>query len=465
MKFTAYVGKNFLVFLAIGFAFLALLIAISGTSIVLIASDLQGDIGLIGENYAESVRLIGEAQTDANLVRVLVRDLIIQKDPEARNALRPQIDSVIVSISQNLTKTQRIIVEPGEMSSFQGFITAFDRYVDAVREVIDTASAGKSEMANSLLRTKMLPFRRDLDRISKQLVAANLHSARIVRDHVDLLERRFLYSGIFILCLSMITCVTIYYHVAKKFRSYVRGIQEGEQEQERLLKMLQERQEKIERLVVHMTTLEESQRKRFAQELHDGIGHGLTEAKFHADTARSEIGKSTEIAAGHLDKSISTIKETLLETKRISYEMRPTLLDDLGLAAAVKQLVTEFERRSQTKVRAEIGLRKERFDPIVEITVYRIAQEAFVNAEKHSGAKNVFFQMFLRDDGTLVLSISDDGRGFDVGDVAMDDARHLGLRNILERGELIGGTVLIESRPGKGCDINVEIPPSVKESA
>jgi signal transduction histidine kinase len=450
--------RNFKLFLSLGFGMLIVLLVFCGLSIVLMASDLQLDIELIQSNYTQSVRLIGEAGTEANYVRVLVRDLVVENDPATRINMREQIDSAIVEISHRLAATRHIVVQPEEEKDFQRYITAFDQYVDAVREVINLALSGKKNEAVHLLGTKMIPYRSRFEAISEDLVETNLQAARVTQEHIDSLKRKFVLTGVAILVLALLTSILIYRFVSRTFGVYHASIKSVRREQENLLFLLQERQKKIEHLVISMTTIEEDQRKRFAQELHDAIGHGLTIAKYHTDSARAELVGASPVVLAHLDKALATIQETLKETKRISYEMRPTLLDDLGLIAAMKQLFTEFERRSGIKVHSEFGELAERLPAITEITVYRIVQEAFTNAEKHSEAKNAHFQMLVRDDGTLIVSISDDGKGFNVGKVAMEQDSHFGLRNILERGELIGGTVLIESRPGKGCEINVELP-------
>jgi|GEM_PF-3150576 len=450
--------KNVKVVLAVGFGLLIILMAISAISIVIIASEVQNDTALIQDNYAQSVRIIGHVQTDVVYLRLLVRDVIFFEDAKQRETLRSQIDSVMNEIADQFDKTRRIVVQPEEKQSYQAYIAAFDQFADAIHKVVDTVEAGKHEEAVSLYQTTMLQSRQRLDEISNRLVIANLHASAVTRDHIDSLETEFLQIGVGIVALSIIISVLIYYYVSRTFWIYVENIKSAEEQKENLLHLLQERQKKIEQLVVNMSSIEEDQRKRFAQELHDAIGHGLTVAKFHVDSAKAELDRNPAQARDHLEKSLSTIQESLTETKRISYDMRPMLLDDLGLVAAVKQLITDFERRTGIKVQKDFAILSGRLKSIAEITIYRIVQEAFSNIEKHSNAKKVLFQMLVRDEGVLVLSITDDGKGFDVGDVVMGKNSRLGLRNILERGELIGGTVLIESRPGQGCEINIEMP-------
>ncbi len=449
---------NYKLFLAISFGLLIILMAISGGSIVFLASEIQSDIRLIQDNYTQTVRLIGLVETDVNQQRILVRDLVFMTDSSQRNTARMQIDSVMENIISLLAQTQRIVILPEELGNFQTYITAIDQYFDAIREVIDSANAGNQDIANQLLRTKMVPYRNRLKAISLRLVESNINAEQTTRRHINDLESRFLITGVLILVLSLGLSLFIYRFVLVSFRRYIQSIISAEREQKRLLELLTERQKKIEKLMVSVSSVEEDQRKRISQELHDSIGHGLTIAKFHVDSARSTITMPPPDAGDHLDQALGAIRSTLAESRRIAYELRPTLLDDLGLKVAVTQMVTEFERRTGVTVRPELLLDGERPKPIVEITLYRIIQEALTNIERHAEAKTVFIQMIRRDNGTIALSITDDGKGFNVTEVAWNLDNHFGLRNILERGELLGGTVLIESRPGKGTEINVEIP-------
>ncbi len=327
--------------------------------------------------------------------------------------------------------------------------------------MIDSADAGNVTIANTILTVKVAPHRKRLAEISDALVAANLAASDVAREHIDSLQWRFLVSGILIMFLSVGISFLIYKFVSDRFGSFISNITSAEKEKSRLLDLLKIRQKKIEQLVVNLSTVEENQRKRFSHDLHDAIGHGLTTAKYYIDSARSELPLNPARAAELLDRTAGSIKNTLAEAKRISYELHPTLLDDVSLSAALKQFVVEFERRMQIKVHLDIAVPEAPLDPLIEINLYRIVQEAFTNIEKHANATEVSLQIIQRDDGTLAISITDNGKGFDAPEmIGRPGSPHLGLRNIVERGELIGGTVLIESRKGGGTEINIELPPN-----
>jgi signal transduction histidine kinase len=457
--------SNYKLFLRLGFGLLILLIALTGGSIVLLGSAIQEDIRLIQDNYTLSVRTIGQIETDLNVMRVLVRDLMLMEDADERHVQRRQVDSVALQISSLLPLAQAALIRPQEKEFFHPYITAFDQYFDAIHEVIDSAEAGNSRIANAILTTKVSPYRNRIADISTKLVSANIAAANDARLDIDRLQARFLLSALLIIGLSVGVSLLINRFVSDRFSGYIARITSAEQEKGKLLDLLTARQTRIERLMLDLTSVEENQRKRFSHELHDAIGHGLTAAKFYLDSARSELLVSAPASADLLDRAGRAIKDTLTEAKRISYELRPTLLDDVDFRAAIKQVITEFERRTQIKVRSEIALSAAPLDSIIEINLYRIIQESFTNIEKHARAKNVSLQIIGRDNGTIGVSINDDGIGFEPGKVIGNEiGPHLGLRNVVERCELIGGTVLIESHPNRGTEINIEIAPMRRDS-
>lgn len=457
---------NYKLILRIGFGLLIILIAVSGGAIVFLGSAIQEDIQLIQANYTLSVRTIGKIESDFNLVRVLVHDLMMTDDPQERHVERAQIDSIALQIASLLPTAQALMIHPKEREYFLKYIVAFNQYFDAIHGVIDSAETGNARVANRLLSTRVTPYRTNLADISSSLVSANVAAAADARAHINQLQTRFLSWGLLIMILSVGLSLLIYNFVSVRFSAYIARLTAEEKEKGTLLDLLTARQRKIEHLMINLSSVEENQRKRFSHDLHDAIGHGLTTAKFYVDSAKSDLQKDPVRSVEFLDRAADTIKETLTEVKRISYELRPTLLDDVDFSAALKQFVTEFERRTGIKVHMDIALPATPLHSLIEINLYRIVQESFTNIEKHAGAKIVSLQIFGRDNGTIAVTISDDGIGFEQDEIAGDKiGTHLGLHNIFERGELIGGTVWIESHQNRGTEINIELPPMPLPSA
>jgi signal transduction histidine kinase/ligand-binding sensor domain-containing protein len=214
-------------------------------------------------------------------------------------------------------------------------------------------------------------------------------------------------------------------------------------------------QEEMSRRLIQ---LQESERKRIASGLHDSLGQNLlvlknalqqasTEPKVDPET-RNELHSLSELAQQSLD-----------EVREISFDLHPHVLDRLGLRKAIETVVDKFSQRSSLVIAAEFDGVPERFPETLEMGVYRIAQECLSNIVKHSGASDARISLSAAD-GSLRMSITDNGKGFDASEYAQrpPQQRSLGLLNIAERVRLLGGTHSIDSAPGKGTSIMVNIP-------
>ena len=151
--------------------------------------------------------------------------------------------------------------------------------------------------------------------------------------------------------------------------------------------------------------------------------------------------------------------QTLDEVHHLATELRPSLLDDLGLGVAIQRYTKEYSAKMNINVDSHVsGLTGQRLPSEVEVTVYRIIQEALTNIAKYANANNV--SVVLRHRGSsLVAVIEDDGQGFDVsGVMSSKDKNRLGLFGMYERASLIGGNLTIESQPGSGTTIFLEVP-------
>ena len=198
--------------------------------------------------------------------------------------------------------------------------------------------------------------------------------------------------------------------------------------------------------LLHRTVAErEAERLEIARDLHDGLGQQL--ALLHYDLAELP---NDDARIARLRATATALGE---ETRRIAQKLRPTAIDDLGLATALRHLVEEWSAHCGIKAEIDLRLPAQRPSLPVEITVYRIVQEALTNVARHAAATRVGITIGVSGDH-LRLVIDDDGRGMP----ASIPPGHLGLKGIEERLSLIGGTLEIEGAPGKGTTLFIQVP-------
>ncbi|MBT0957132.1 cache domain-containing protein [Alphaproteobacteria bacterium KMM 3653] len=210
---------------------------------------------------------------------------------------------------------------------------------------------------------------------------------------------------------------------------------------------------KLKALTQRILDTQEEERGRVARELHDGISQTLVGVRYVFDLARRQIAKGNPKGEEALDSGIEALSGAIGEVRRISRDLRPGVLDDLGLGPALKALVEDFATRTGITTEFETAVFRNRLDQDGKITLYRIAQEALTNIERHAEASHVTLKVFGHKHGAT-LRITDDGRGLGA------DARRtpgLGLRNMAERIEQIGGTLDISSSKS-GTSIDAVVP-------
>ena len=205
-----------------------------------------------------------------------------------------------------------------------------------------------------------------------------------------------------------------------------------------------------------MIAAQEDERKRIARELHDSTGQSLTSLLL--GLRRLEEAAELETLRDRVDDLREIVSASLDEVRRLAWELRPSVLDDMGLVAALQRYVTDYRERHG--VAADFlthGLDGKRLPPEVETTIYRIVQEALTNVVRHARAQNVSV-MIDRRERKVLLVIEDDGVGFDPAQMVDGPRPHLGLYGMRERAELLGGKFTVESSAGQGTTLFVDLP-------
>jgi len=241
-------------------------------------------------------------------------------------------------------------------------------------------------------------------------------------------------------------------------------VRERTAELERLNRALRDRDEQRRLALRKVISAQEDERKRIARELHDETSQSLAalvmslqvSARGLPDDARKRVEDARALAV-----------RTLEEVHRLIVDLRPSVLDDLGLKSAIQWYADRTLKTRGVSVRCEFsGLDEGRLPFEVETAVFRCAQEAMTNIARHANADGVLVQCSMRG-ARLTMEIEDDGDGFDVAALSAPDerGRGFGLMGIRERVELLGGTVRIESSPGEGTLVALDVPAGMEAAA
>jgi signal transduction histidine kinase len=216
---------------------------------------------------------------------------------------------------------------------------------------------------------------------------------------------------------------------------------------------LKESEKQLRNLASQILSAQENERKRIALEIHDALGSSLSAIKFKMEEVLQLLPKDGPLKISkHLDTLIPLIQDTIGEARRIQADLRPPLLDDLGIVATLSWFSRRFETiYSNIRVEQTVTIKEEEVPDHLKIILFRITQEAMNNIGKHARADAVYLEL-RKANGIIELSIKDNGEGFDPGSLASREVsmKGLGLSNMKERVEFSGGSFFIDSAKGEG---------------
>lgn len=236
-----------------------------------------------------------------------------------------------------------------------------------------------------------------------------------------------------------------------KYQTTIRDITEQKKAKDELEKSYKE----IRQLSEHLQNIREEERISIAREIHDELGQQLTVLKMDIYWLKKKLDKSDEETEKRINDLLKLADSTINSVRKISSELRPGLLDDLGLVATMEWQLSEFEKHSGIKTTFNVEESEILLPDRFKSGLFRIFQESLTNVARHANAKKVIVNL-RQEQGKVLLYIEDNGKGFNKNKTA--DKRTLGILGMKERTEMMGGEYEIKSIPGKGTTVLVAIP-------
>jgi two-component system, NarL family, sensor histidine kinase DegS len=220
-----------------------------------------------------------------------------------------------------------------------------------------------------------------------------------------------------------------------------------------------------EPLVMRIIDAQEAERQRMSKAMHDGPAQSLTNFVLQAEIVQRLYDTNPEQARAELLNLKAAATSTFQRVREFITELRPMMLDDLGLVPTVRRYVKNFEEKSSIQTAMTITGEERRFESHREVLAFRAIQELLTNVRIHSQCSQVRVTLDI-DDHRLRALVEDNGRGFDVAStLAAQEDKHIGLRTLKEKAELLGGQLVIESSAGQGTTASFELPVTIVAGA
>jgi signal transduction histidine kinase len=230
------------------------------------------------------------------------------------------------------------------------------------------------------------------------------------------------------------------------------GIARDITERKRAEEELQRSFDRLRGLATRLQSIREEERKRVARDIHDQLGQALTALKINLSSLIRDLPADKKQGS---ESVLNLIDQTIQSVRRISTELRPGILDDLGLVAAVEWAGEEFEARTRTKCRLDLPPKDISINQERATALFRILQETLTNVARHASATQVNIRL-TQEEGRLILEIRDNGKG--VSEEQLSAGGALGILGMRERALLLGGELIISGAPGQGTVVSVWIP-------
>jgi signal transduction histidine kinase len=437
--------RSSLFVLAIGFGAVIVLIAVLGFGAIRRADEIYREMQAAQDIYSAAETLRRSIMTDTYLADILLRDYLL--DPsQAAPSHRQELLAIRDSLQQRLLELSKLVPE-SDNPGLRQLQTEVEAYWDSLDPIFEWTTAEKAARSQLFLARKVLPRREAVVGLAREVArmnAENLQKERQRLQNSQQVLRRFL--------LQMMSVALIIGSLVAFLTTHRVLLLERRHETQR--KQIEETQNNLRRLSHRLVQAQEIERTALSRELHDEVGQMMTALGI-------ELGNLENVRNGNGDafrKRLEEVRRLNADSMRairdLAMGLRPSMLDDLGLEAALQWQGREFSRH--TGVPAVVNV-EGGFDALTDdqrTCIYRVVQEALTNCARHANAKNVNVSIRPQEQSVIVL-ITDDGIGFN----SMAHLRGgLGLLGIRERVEALDGKLMISSQVGKGTMIEVQIP-------
>jgi signal transduction histidine kinase len=394
-------------------------------------------------HYVEQDAALATLRRNLWLAGTEVRDFFIQTTPRQAEILHQQLEACKAEDRVALDRLAQLGVGPDVVSKLRH---SLDEFWAVVEPVPRTMLALSNERQFEFLEREIVPRRGELYAALIQLGVAD--QQRLQENEREFAAARRLAARRLVVMLAI--GVLLGFVVA---RFSLRHAENLERQAERHLAEVEQARRELQQLSARLLEIEEEGRRQLSRELHDEIGQTLALLQIEISHVQALLPAQPEAARERLRRARELAERTVQTIRNMSLLLRPTLLDDLGLTPALQFQLEDFLRRSGTHCDfVEEGV-SDRLPDAVKTCVYRVVQEALHNCEKHSGASSVRVVVRQLPD-CLWAEIEDNGRGF----VAGERRNGLGLLGIRERAAAAGGTLVIDTAPGRGTRITLRIP-------
>ncbi len=430
--------------LFIGFGSLVVLIGLAGLGSAGRAAQLFGEMASSAETHRETTRIFNEISSGVDLSGIYVRDYLLDLSDLTASLHRQRLLEIRASMARELEGLERL-AGPEQTGVLAELRQELDGYWDSIDPLFSWTPGRRRAIGSFFLQQRVLPRRDAAMEIARRVRVINDAAFKTQQERIERGQAAFNRYLLWMLGVALTLGMAV--AAASIFR-----ISRLERESGRNRASTERAERELRRLSQQLVHAQEAERRSLSRELHDEVGQMLTALRMELaglEPARMSPG---EEFSTRLQEAKHLAEQTLATVRDLAMGLRPAMLDDLGLGPALEWQGREFSRRTGIPVEVQVDGVVDELPDAHRTCVFRIVQEALTNCARHARA-NFVRVMAHGGTGAVLLSVQDDGMGF-----ASMEGRGLGLIGIEERARELGGTVTLDSEPGKGTTLKVELP-------
>jgi signal transduction histidine kinase len=409
------------------------------------SQQIYREIRDIQDQYERSQRSLEKLTRNFYFISILIREFFLDSSPESNRTYVSQFQEIRADIQDRLNELKSLSRAQGTNAIHQ-LDREIDSYWSVIMPVLDWTIRERAERGTYFLRQEQRPRRQSILAITEEIGRLNSAFYREQSDRVNASEREFRASLQRVMRIVFVAGLLVAAASILRIAWLERRAQEQQEQAERS-------GEELRNLSMRLRHAQEEERKTISRELHDEVGQKLTALRMELGS----LGRLREAGEAEFQSRLQDVKElseqSLRTIRDIAAGLRPSVLDDLGLGPAVQRQAREFSRSSGIPATVQLEGDLDHLPEQHGIYIYRIVQESLTNCAKHAAAKKVEISV----KGTpekVVLQIQDDGIGFDS---RQPQSTGIGLIGIEERVRELGGSIVVESRPGEGTRLEISI--------
>ncbi len=435
--------------LLLGFGIFVILTGWLALSAFWRAEKIFKDLTEIQNSYQRRAAILNAIQTDIYGAALLMRDHLIDLQAASGVQYRDDFVQMHASMAEHLSELSALMETRGALDRLQKEI---DTYWNSMEPIFSWTSQQKAELGYAFLRNQVRPRRQSMIKLTQEI--DQLNADGLQREERTLSEsqtafRRYLGAmSAVALSLAILVAGVSFIHMSRLERRSQNERQRTEHA-ERELRFLSQK-------LVHA---QEEERRSISRELHDEIGQMLTGLRLELRNLEELFLSPGPDSQKRLQEIKDLAEKTMRAVRDLAMGLRPSMLDDLGLAPAIQWQAREYSRHNGVPATVEIDGNIDNIPEDVRTCIYRVVQESLTNCARHSRAENVRITLHgTRTD--LVVCIQDDGIGFDMRKAS---SRGIGLIGMEERVRELGGRSAIQSHPGRGTSVDISVPITGKQ--